>query len=35
MDFAITARADEDRPRSKVIIVKLSVLPQWPHKIMG
>ena len=35
MDFASATRADEDRTRMKGIVVKSSVVPQRPHKIMG
>ena len=35
MDFASSTRAAEDRIRWKVILVKSSVVPQRPHKVMG
>ena len=35
MDFASSTRAAEDRTRWKGIVVKSSVVPQQPHKIMG
>ena len=35
MDFTSSARAAEDRTRWKGIVVKLSVVPQWPPKVMG
>ena len=35
MDFASSTRAAEDRARWKGIVVKLSVVPQRPHKLMG
>ena len=34
MDFASLTRATEDRTRRKGIVVKLSVVPQHPHKVM-
>ena len=35
MDFASSPRAVEDRNRWKGIVVKSSVVPQRPHKVMG
>ena len=35
MDYASSTRAAEDRTRWKEIIVKSSVGPQRPHKVMG
>ena len=35
MDFASSARPDEDSTRWKGIVVKSSVVPQRPHKVMG
>ena len=35
MDFASSTRAAEDRTRWEGIVVKLSVVPQQPHKVMG
>ena len=35
MDFASSTRAAEDRIRWKGIVVKSSVVPQRPHKVMG
>ena len=35
MDFASSIRAAEDRPRWKGIVVKSSVVPQRPYKVMG
>ena len=35
MDFANSTRAAEDRARRKGIVVKSSVMPQRPHKVMG
>ena len=35
MDFAYSARAAEDRTRWKGIVVKSSVVPQRPRKVMG
>ena len=35
MDFASSSRAVEDRTRWKGIIVKSSVVPQRPCKVMG
>ena len=35
MDFASSPRAAEDRTRCKGIVVKSSVVPQRPHKIIG
>ena len=35
MDFARLARAAEDRTRRKVFVVKLSMVPQLPNKVMG
>ena len=35
MDFANSTRAAEDRTRWKGIVVKSSMMPQRPHKVMG
>ena len=35
MDFANSTRAAEDRTRWKEIVVKSSMMPQRPHKVMG
>ena len=35
MDFASSTRATEDGTRWKGIVVKSSVVPQRPHKVMG
>ena len=35
MDFASSTRAAEDRTRWTRIVVKSSVVPQRPHKVMG
>ena len=35
MDFASSARAAEDRTRWKGIVVKSSVVPKRPGKLMG
>ena len=35
MDFACSTRAAEVRTRWKGIVVKVSVVPQRPHKILG
>ena len=35
MDFASLTRATEDRTRWKGVVVKSSVMPQRPHKVMG
>ena len=35
MDFASSTRAAEDRTRWKGILLKSSVVPQRPHKVMG
>ena len=35
MDFACSTRAAEDRTRWKGVVVKSSVVPQRPHRIMG
>ena len=35
MDYASSTRAAEDRTRWKEIVVKSSLVPQRPHKIMG
>ena len=35
LDFASSTRAAEDGTRWKGIVVKSSVVPQRPHKIMG
>ena len=35
MNFASSTRAAEDRTRWKGIVVKSSVVPQGPRKIMG
>ena len=35
MDFANSTRAAEDRTRRKGIVVKSSMMPQRPHKVMG
>ena len=35
MDFASSTRAAEDMTRWKGIVVKSSVIPQRPRKIMG
>ena len=35
MDFASSTRAAEDRTRWKGIVVKSSVVPRRPHKVMG
>ena len=35
MDFARSTKAAEDRTRWKGIVVKLSVVPQRPRKVMG
>ena len=35
MDFLSLTRAAENRTTWKGIAVKLSVVPQWPRKIMG
>ena len=35
IDFASSTRAAEDRPRQKGIVVKSSLVPQQPHKVMG
>ena len=35
MDFSSSARAAEDRTRWKEIVVKSSVVPQRPHKVIG
>ena len=34
MDFASSTRTVEDRTRWKGIVVKSSVVPQRPHKVM-
>ena len=35
MDFASSTRATEDKTRWKDIIVKSSVVPRQPRKVMG
>ena len=35
MDFASSTRAAEDRTRWKGVVVKSSVLPKRPSKVMG
>ena len=35
MDFASSTRAAKDRTRRKGTVVKSSVVPQRPHKVMG
>ena len=35
MDLASSTRASEDRTRWKGIVVKSSVVPQQPEKVMG
>ena len=35
MDFASSSWAAEDRSRGKGIVVKSSVVPQQPSKVMG
>ena len=35
MNFASSSRGAEDRTRWKGIVVKSSVVPQQPHKVMG
>ena len=35
MDFVSLTRAAEDKTRWKGIVVKSSVMPQRPHKVMG
>ena len=35
VDFANSTRAAEDRTRWKGIVVKSSMMPQRPHKVMG
>ena len=35
VDFASSTRAAEDRSRWKGIVVKSSVVPRRPHKVMG
>ena len=35
MDYASSTRAAEDMTRWKESVVKSSVVPQRPHKIMG
>ena len=35
MDYASSTRAAEDRTRWKEIVVKSSLVPQRPHKVMG
>ena len=35
MDFASSTRAAEDRTRWKGTVVKSSVVPRRPHKVMG
>ena len=34
MDLACSTRAADDRTRWKGIVVKTSVVPQWPRMIM-
>ena len=35
MDFTSSTRTAEDRTRWKRIVVKSSVVPKRPHKVMG
>ena len=35
MDFANSTRAAEDGTRWKGIVVKSSMMPQRPHRVMG
>ena len=35
VDFASSTGAAEDRTRGKGIVVKSSMVPQQPHKVMG